>query len=465
MVVDPDVANGSSATFGWWLASDGRWYPPELHASALAVPAASTPVAVPTAGVWPGPSPEAGWWLASDYHWYPPELRADVLAASATSPAAESPGPGWWLASDYSWYPPEQRADAPPSSAAASPTPETTSLPAGWWAHHDAVAPAHAAAASAPPTVVEDAPTAQPAATPIAASATAPFITPFAPEPAPATATFITPLTPEPAPAMAAASASAPAAFEAASELPPSAVALVDSPELRWTETAPLHVAQGRQPVVAPPVPAYPRDGGPTQPDPLVHRPWTIRNEPAKPAPGHSHGVSSVLSDEETGRWLLVGGLGAVLVLVMSFLAWYHLGGGLLDRGASFSLVSPPFSGWRTAVPVLAGAAAAVAIIGLALWLATRWRPVYAWVLRLIAVALAVFTFLAVVNRTPNDPLAGVASAVASHPWVGAALLVSTVTSPGALAATLGWAAWLGVIGAVAVLASSLVLRSARSTR
>jgi len=42
---------------------------------------------------------------------------------------------------------------------------------------------------------------------------------------------------------------------------------------------------------------------------------------------------------------------------------------------------------------------------------------------------------------------------------------VSTVTSPGALAATLGWAAWLGVIGAVAVLASSLVLRSARSTR
>jgi len=202
---------------------------------------------------------------------------------------------------------------------------------------------------------------------------------------------------------------------------------------------------------------------GRSQPDPLVHRPWTIRNEPAKPAPGHSHGVSSVLSDEETGRWLLVGGLGAVLVLVMSFLAWYHLGGGLLDR-AHLSLVSPPFSGWRTAVPVLAGAAAAVAIIGLALWLATRWRPVYAWVLRLIAVALAVFTFLAVVNRTPTT------HSLASHRlwprtrgWRCAAREHRHVTGRARRDARVGGVA--RVIGAVAVLASSLVLRSARSTR
>ena len=69
---------------GWWLASDGKWYPP-----------ADTDAA-------PGP----GWWLASDGKWYPP---ADTDAA---------PGPGWWLASDGTWYPP---ADDATSAAAASP--------------------------------------------------------------------------------------------------------------------------------------------------------------------------------------------------------------------------------------------------------------------------------------------------------------------------------------------------------
>jgi hypothetical protein len=58
----------------WWLASDGRSYPPEAH---------------------PDPSKRPGWWLARDGRWYPPETHPDP-----------SKRPGWWLASDGKWYPP-----------------------------------------------------------------------------------------------------------------------------------------------------------------------------------------------------------------------------------------------------------------------------------------------------------------------------------------------------------------------
>jgi hypothetical protein len=37
---------------GWWIASDGQWYPPEVH-----------------------PSRRPGWWIASDEQWYPPALH------------------------------------------------------------------------------------------------------------------------------------------------------------------------------------------------------------------------------------------------------------------------------------------------------------------------------------------------------------------------------------------------------
>jgi len=54
----------------WWLASDGKWYPPQSH-----VPPPPPPP--------PPPSSEEpvpfGWWLASDGRWYPPP------AASATT--------------------------------------------------------------------------------------------------------------------------------------------------------------------------------------------------------------------------------------------------------------------------------------------------------------------------------------------------------------------------------------------
>jgi hypothetical protein len=58
---------------GWWLASDLRWYPPEVH-----------PDYVP---------PRPGWWLASDWKWYPPALRPGPAAARLLPPEEPAPAP------------------------------------------------------------------------------------------------------------------------------------------------------------------------------------------------------------------------------------------------------------------------------------------------------------------------------------------------------------------------------------
>lgn len=55
------------------MASNGRWYPPELHPpSDTLVPPEGSPSAQ-------GP----GWWLASDGRWYPPQLHPDAIATTA----------------------------------------------------------------------------------------------------------------------------------------------------------------------------------------------------------------------------------------------------------------------------------------------------------------------------------------------------------------------------------------------
>lgn len=46
-------------------------------------------------------APPSGWWLASDGKWYPPR-------------------PGWWIASDGRWYPPELHPNAAPNRSAGS---------------------------------------------------------------------------------------------------------------------------------------------------------------------------------------------------------------------------------------------------------------------------------------------------------------------------------------------------------
>lgn len=59
---------------GWWLASDGRWYPPTppLPQQAEQLPQVA-----------PGQANGSGWWLASDGAWYPPPAPY-----KATQPAA-----------------------------------------------------------------------------------------------------------------------------------------------------------------------------------------------------------------------------------------------------------------------------------------------------------------------------------------------------------------------------------------
>jgi hypothetical protein len=48
---------------GWWIASDGKWYPPELHPSVRDTPHTETPAQVPGESQthrWQGPAQESG---------------------------------------------------------------------------------------------------------------------------------------------------------------------------------------------------------------------------------------------------------------------------------------------------------------------------------------------------------------------------------------------------------------------
>jgi hypothetical protein len=48
---------------GWWIASDGKWYPPELHPSVRDTPSTEVPAQVPTESEphrWQGPAQEPG---------------------------------------------------------------------------------------------------------------------------------------------------------------------------------------------------------------------------------------------------------------------------------------------------------------------------------------------------------------------------------------------------------------------
>jgi hypothetical protein len=54
---------------GWWIASDGKWYPPMEQA------------------------PKPGWWLASDGQWYPPKKvkRSKVKVVASSAPTEQLP--------------------------------------------------------------------------------------------------------------------------------------------------------------------------------------------------------------------------------------------------------------------------------------------------------------------------------------------------------------------------------------
>jgi len=77
----------------WWLATDAKWYPPELHPNALSL---GEDVAVPNErGVAPlanGACPGPGWWLGTDDNWYPPDLHPKArpdLSGGGHEPSAD----------------------------------------------------------------------------------------------------------------------------------------------------------------------------------------------------------------------------------------------------------------------------------------------------------------------------------------------------------------------------------------
>jgi hypothetical protein len=72
-----DVSQGP----GWWVASDGKWYPPEQASQ-------PTQVAQPASAAQPVQATQPG-------------------AAPTPAGAETSQGPGWWQATDGRWYPPQ----------------------------------------------------------------------------------------------------------------------------------------------------------------------------------------------------------------------------------------------------------------------------------------------------------------------------------------------------------------------
>ena len=71
-----------------------------------------------------------GWWLASDGKWYPPRSDASLPAPAPPPPTSSDIqiGPGWWLASDGKWYPPTAAvAPGPPAGSAVASSPRTVS--------------------------------------------------------------------------------------------------------------------------------------------------------------------------------------------------------------------------------------------------------------------------------------------------------------------------------------------------
>ena len=113
---------------GWWIASDSKWYPPQPQQAppppppppptapspeptqAQPEPLAQTEVA--TAVTQPlGADTAQGpdWYLATDGKWYPPQPLPTTLATPVVG--ADVPqGPNWYQATDGRWYPPQGAA-------------------------------------------------------------------------------------------------------------------------------------------------------------------------------------------------------------------------------------------------------------------------------------------------------------------------------------------------------------------
>ncbi len=81
---------------GWWLASDGRWYPPEQAPGYLPRSVSADVSALPTQAEYPSPSVATGPDLTPGWESYPPAFGQDPIVPGAPttgSPEVGSPGP------------------------------------------------------------------------------------------------------------------------------------------------------------------------------------------------------------------------------------------------------------------------------------------------------------------------------------------------------------------------------------
>jgi hypothetical protein len=109
---------------GWWIASDGKWYPAESHPDAYLKRFSAPDDSAPELSVPAGTMPEQGMPEASvpaavmaepriaEPDMAPPRTAEPDMAAAnrpnGSVPEADMPpGPGWWKASDGNWYAPE----------------------------------------------------------------------------------------------------------------------------------------------------------------------------------------------------------------------------------------------------------------------------------------------------------------------------------------------------------------------
>jgi hypothetical protein len=82
-----DPRSRGGAPGGWWLASDGKWYPP---VESFAVKGSGARV-----GAGPEtPQPAAGWWLASDHKWYGPDFPSGAASAFPAVVSGDESGRG-----------------------------------------------------------------------------------------------------------------------------------------------------------------------------------------------------------------------------------------------------------------------------------------------------------------------------------------------------------------------------------
>ncbi len=455
---------------GWWQASDGRWYPPasanggdrtpgppfngrvdEVVAPVEVIANGGTVITPPGARV-----AANGWWLASDGNWYPPELHPSRVHQAPPPPrvppaAAPSPGPGAWThgATPVRTGPPQDvpatgppNVGQPPEAAGVAPfwgpeTIPTTPLPPAAAGVPMAPAPPPIPPATPVPPPVQPAwPTGPAPGAPVASWPTGP--PPVGPQPDPA----LWPQLPGQPPGV----PPPPAPPMAGGLLPP------------FQRDIPLPMRAPRSAVPSPVVP-YPTSGPPP--------PYGTVAVPGVPTYGTypDWGPSVAWPDEEfvgrgrrrfrggpptrghfDARAPFVAGL-SLLVLVCAVLPWYEVriigpaaATDFINKIFTYTLTSSTYVGWRLLVPIIAGLTTLVAIANMFFRSGERGAVTLFQVVRGLAIAQLAIVVIAMILRQPPHsfhlPVPNAVVVIELNWWAWVALFASLGAVAGAIASS-----------------------------